>query len=168
MSGFFTIQEGARKKIILIAALFLLAAAITIVNLRRGSSSAEAGIALKCRACDHADIVTDEQFQTMINQQNESYIQLVAQRDPPKAEKLRQLVENPDQAMNPMSRREMDVSLPPWGTRNWPLPCPQCNQNALFNAIKCPDCEEIFFGDCENGYPIRVCPKCKYNLKSKK
>jgi len=104
----------------------------------------------------------------MTNQQNKSYIQFVAQRDPQKAEKLRQLMDNPDLAMDPMSRREIDVSLPSWGTRDWPLSCPACKKNTLFNTIQCPECEEIFLGQSEKGLPIRTCPKCKYNLKSMK
>lgn len=138
------------------------------MNHRSGTSTADTGIALKCRSCGHAETFTEEQFQAMTNRQNELFIQKVAQRDPQKAEKLRQLMENPDQAMDPMSRREIDVSLPSWGTRDWPLPCPKCKKNALFNAIKCPNCGEIFFGQNENGLPIRICPKCKNNLKSSK
>jgi len=169
MSGFFELREGARKKIILIVVLLLLAGGITIYFQRdRLSSPDVTGFALKCRACGYAEIVSEEQFHAMTNQQNESYIQKVAQRDPEKAGKLRQLMENPDQAEDPMSRREIDVSLPSWGARDWPLPCPECKKNALFNAIKCPNCGEIFLGENERGRPIRICPKCKYNLKSKK
>jgi len=168
MAGFFTLQEGARKKIILIVALFLLAAVIAIVTRRSGSSAANTEMALKCRACKHAETMTQEQFEEMSKRQNEMYIEQVARQNPQRAEKLRQLIKNPDRAMDPMSRREINVSLPSWGTRDWPLPCPKCGKNAFFNAIQCPDCGEIFFGEDEHGRPVRICPKCKYNLKSKK
>jgi len=168
MLDFFTSQEGIRKKIILIVVLFLLAAVIIIVNLRNGTSSADTKIALKCRACGHAVTMTQEQFEEMNHRENEIYIESVAEQNPQQAEKLRQLLNNPTQHSDPMDRRQMEVMLPSWGIRNWPFACPKCNEYKYYIAIICPECGEIFFGENESGQAVRICPKCKYNLKSKK
>ena len=49
---------------------------------------------------------------------------------------------------------------PPWGQPGWGIVCPKCGEPQLYRAIKCDECDKVFyrnpgvrFGDeCECGY----------------
>ncbi len=43
------------------------------------------------------------------------------------------------------------------------LTCPECDEDAAFLAVKCPECEYIFVrGEAGYGYPD-TCPECEYS-----
>jgi len=169
MSGFLDFKEGPGKKVVFCMVLLVLAAVITIF-FQRGCLFAVAGseIALQCLECGYAETVTREQLQAMTTKRNELYIEGVARRSPELAEKLRQIMKDPTQNLGPLDRRQMVVALPTWGAPEWPLVCSKCGKNSFYIARKCPKCGEIFFGFSERGRSVKICPKCGYNLKSKK
>lgn len=52
-----------------------------------------------------------------------------------------------------------------WGNADIPLAftCPKCNQNTVFNAVKCEKCGKIFFYDASPGGTRDTCPECGYS-----
>ena len=169
MSGFLDFKEGAGKKVVFSVVLLVLAAVFTIFVYRgRLFAVAKSEIALKCWECGYAETVTREQFQATTTKRNELYIEKVARRSPELAGKLRQIMKDPTQNLGPLDRRQMVVALPTWGAPEWPLVCSKCGKNSFYIARKCPKCGEIFFGFSERGRSVKICPKCGYNLKSKK
>ena len=66
--------------------------------------------------------------------------------------------------MGPGGPGMMPMMLAPWGTAGWPLVCPQCQQETLFSAVKCLQCEDAF--GCGAGGDMRYmdkCPKCGFS-----
>ena len=162
-------KEGAGKKVVVSVILLILAGVITVVfhwgSLAGGT---EQGMALKCRECDYAETFTPEQFQALTDQRNKWYLDKIAQQDPDQAEKLSQLIKDPTQSLDPMSGPQAGrLAIPIWGTPNWPFACPKCEKDAFCSAVKCPKCQEIFFGTNKQGRSVRRCPQCKYNLSAK-
>jgi rubrerythrin len=170
VSGFLYFKEGPGKKVLFSVVLLVLAAIITIV-VHRGAFTGGAGleIALKCSECGHTETVAQEQFQAMITKRNELYVEEVARQNLKLAEKLRQMMKDPTQEnLEPLDRRRMQgVSLPSWGSPDWPLICTKCGNHSLYIARQCPRCGEIFSGFNESGRSIRTCPKCGCNLRSR-
>ena len=56
------------------------------------------------------------------------------------------------------------MMLAPWGTAGWPLVCPQCNGETLYSAVKCLECENVFYrGAAGDARFLDKCPKCSFS-----
>jgi DNA-directed RNA polymerase subunit M/transcription elongation factor TFIIS len=157
------IDEGARKKIVICIAAFVLAVGITVYTHMRGDSNK--GLlperVLKCRQCSNIINPSSEELKVMIAERDRVYLEQVAQSDPAQAEELKALLANREgaQSINPNAV----AMMPHWGNMGWPFACPSCKQDTLYFASKCPKCGEVFFEFDEQGNYSDKCPKCGYS-----
>ena len=147
-------KQGAGKKVILSIVLLVIAAAITLYVWSNGSSTIKERT-LMCWECGYYETVGVKKLRKMQQAQNERYLEQIAQTDPQRADQLREAMKRP---MSPESMNRL--MLPSWGTYQWPLSCPGCQQLQLRFAIKCPECGQVFPGIDENGTLSSKCPKC--------
>jgi DNA-directed RNA polymerase subunit M/transcription elongation factor TFIIS len=161
------IDEGARKKIIISVAILVLAVGYTVFrHMRGGGNDIKALLperVLKCRQCSHVVSPSSEELKSMVTERDNVYLEQLAQSNPDQAEYLKKVMANREggRTTNP---NDMAI-IPNWGGMNWPFTCPNCNQDALYFASKCPKCGEIYFDFDEQGNYSDKCPnpKCGYS-----
>jgi hypothetical protein len=158
------IDEGARKKIIIIALALTVAIGVTIFR-KAGGDKGTAGLlakkVLKCKQCSHVLDTSKEDLLSIMAERNTTYIEEVAQENPDQADLLKKLLGGPmgTRVMNPAYA---DI-IPQWGNLGWPLTCPSCNEDSLYFANKCPKCGETSFTTDDEGNYTDKCPKCGYS-----
>jgi len=118
----------------------------------------------KCRKCGEVISMSIDEFVAKQNEENQAWIDQLAQKNPKQAEAMRKIMESSGEMM------EMRAALPSWGTVRWPFKCPKCGERAMISAHKCSKCGEVFCPyDAQGNYNDKCPnPKCGYSASEER
>jgi len=164
MSGFMDIKTGNWTVIAMLVSLVaaLVGGAFTLYHTMSGP---EYGLEnqekiLKCvgpEGCGYTESVSIEKFNEMKDKANQALLADLASTDPQKEAILRKLMEDP------FADSVGGLTLPNWGSAQFPLTCPKCGKATLRSAMKCQKCGEVFVPFDERGMFDDKCPKCGFS-----
>ncbi len=159
MAGLSEIVAGhwSLKGLVASMILVFVGLAMTIYNQFSGGSQSQGAISvtLKCvnPSCPNVQTMTSESFRELTNQKTQEWMQL-------------NNISIPEGGMGPegmMMDPMMMGMMPTWGQGQWPLPCPQCQQNSFYIHLTCPKCSEIYMENLQDTSTPDKCPKCHYS-----
>jgi len=112
--------------------------------------------------CGYTESVNIEKFNEIKNQANQALLADLAASDPQKEVILRKLIDDP------LSDPIDGLSLPDWGSAQYPLTCPKCGKKTFLSAFKCKQCGEVFIPFDQRGKFDDKCPKCGYSQSAER
>lgn len=110
---------------------------------------------LKCSECEHTMDILQEEFLVMVKQRDEEFGGDTSQFGGGEG----------GEGMPPMPPgMPGGMMMRPWGQFGWPLVCPECNAESLYSAIRCQECDTVFYrGEAgDQRYPD-TCPSCSFS-----
>ncbi|MBN1437216.1 MAG: hypothetical protein JW936_09080 [Sedimentisphaerales bacterium] len=150
MPNFFAVKEGGWPVYALIASFILLAiGGISTVYFELFYQPPIIKTLL-CSECGHVMDIPQEEFQAMVDERE-------AALGDPCGMGMDMQTPGGMPGMPPIMMR-------PWGSFGWPLICPECNAESLYTAIRCPECDNVFFrGAAQDARYMDRCPECNYS-----
>ncbi len=164
MAGFLDIKSGGWILPAMYASLAVAAVGgiLSLTNAGGGGVSGERYF--KCKECGEVISMSMDEFVAKQNEENQAFIDDLAQKNPKQAEAMRKIMEGSGEMM------EMRAALPSWGTVRWPFKCPKCGERAMVLARKCAKCGEVFCPyDAQGNYNDKCSnPKCGYSASEER
>ena len=166
MPGFMELKSGDWTIKAIFASVFLVivGGVFTIYHEIKGEGTGpvEYDIMLKCNNpdCDYVATVSNQDYEKMRADRDQQWQQEFKQNNPPGTP----LPGVMDMMMTPEEMGPGAI-IGQWGKPGWPLICPKCGQQTVFEAMQCKKCEKIFYPFNQQGQWDDTChdPSCGYS-----